>query len=318
MFNTNHQNRHPNPPQRAKSRRRPAPPSSRESQRLSRDGGPAVALETAFLTRGLPTGSRLEAARRMSAAVRAQGAEPHFIGVMKGRPVLGLEPPQLEELVRADTKLSTRDLAVAAARGTTGGTTVAAAIFLAHRAGLTVAATGGIGGVHPGPGAPDVSADVIELARTPVVLVCSGPKAITDAEATLERLETLGVMVIGYGTDELPAFWSRESGLALELRADSPEEIAGIWREARALEVPGALLVCVPPPRQETLSRAESDAAVSQALADLAAQGIRGAEVTPFLLARIAELTEGRSLRANLALLEYNASVAGAIAAVIG
>ncbi len=285
---------------------------------MTPDGRPAVALETAFLTRGLPTGSRLEAARRMSAAIRAQGAEPRFIGVIKGRPVPGLQPPALEELARSDAKLSTRDLAAAVARGTTGGTTVAATIFLAHRAGLTVAATGGIGGVHPGPGAPDVSADVVELARTPVVLVCSGPKAITDTAATLERLETLGVTIVGYGTDELPAFWSTGSGLSLELRADSPEEIAAIWREARGLEVPGALLVCVPPPPPAALSRAESDAAVSRALADLAARGVRGADVTPFLLARIADLTEGRSLRANLALLERNASVAGAIARFAG
>ncbi len=177
-----------------------------------------------------------------------------------------------------------------------------------------MAATGGIGGVHPGPGIPDVSADLLELARTPIVLVCSGAKAITDVEATLERLETLGVTVVGYGTDELPAFWSAESGLRLDLRADSAEEIAEIWQEARALELPGALLVCVPPPAKEALSGPESEATVSQALADLKARGIRGAEVTPFLLARVAELTEGRSLRANLALLENNARVAASIA----
>ncbi len=253
----------------------------------------------------------------MSAAVRAQGAEPLFIAVMKGRPVVGLEPRELEQLASVDAKLSTRDLAAAIARGSTAGTTVAAAVFLAHRAGLPVAATGGIGGVHPGAGARDVSADLLELARTPMVLVCSGPKAITDVAATLERLETLGVMVVGYGTDELPAFWSAESGLSLELSADSAEEVAGIWREARALEISGALLVCVPPPPAAALSRAESEAAVARALSDLRAREVRGAEVTPFLLARIAELTEGRSLRANLALLENNARVAGVIAGVI-
>ncbi len=177
-----------------------------------------------------------------------------------------------------------------------------------------MAATGGIGGVHLGPGIPDVSADLLELARTPIVLVCSGAKAITDVEATLERLETLSVTVVGYRTDELPAFWSAESGLRLDLRADSADEIAEIWREARALELPGALLVCVPPPAEEALSRRESDAAVSKALAELKTEAKRGAEVTPFLLARIAEISEGRSLRANLALLENNARVAGSIA----
>lgn len=284
---------------------------------MNRVAGPAVAFETAFLTRGLPDPARLGAAQRMSVAVRAGRAQPAFIGVVNGRPVVGLEPQELERLATVDAKLSTRDLAAASARRSTGGTTVAATIFLAHRAGLRVAATGGIGGVHPGPGAPDVSADLHELARTPIVLVCSGPKAITDLQATLERLETLGVMLVGYGTDQLPAFWSAESGLSLDLRADSAREIAGIWREARALDLPSALLVCVPPPPGAALSRAESELALRQALADLRAKEIRGAEVTPFLLTRIAELTEGRSLRANLALLGHNARVAAGIAGAV-
>ncbi len=250
----------------------------------------------------------------MSAAVSSQEIAPAFIGVVAGRPTVGLTREELELLAGARTKLSTRNLPAAATQRASGGTTVAATIFLAHRAGLDVAATGGIGGVHPGAGGPDVSADLHELARTPIVLVCSGPKAITDLEATLERLETLGVMVVGFGTDELPAFWSADSGLRLDLRVDNAEAIAAIWRQARGLETPGALLVCVPPPAGTALSRRESDSAVSRALADLQAQRISGPEVTPYVLARIAELTDGRSLRANLALLENNARVAACIA----
>ncbi len=289
-----------------------------EGPLLTRTTAPAVALETAFLTRGLPDRVRLEAVERMSAAVSSQSIAPAFIGVVAGRPTVGLTREELELLASARAKLSTRDLPAAAAQRTNAGTTVAATIFLAHRAGLAVAATGGIGGVHPGASGPDVSADLLELARTAIILVCSGAKAITDMPATLERLETLGVTVVGFGTDQLPAFWSAESGLPLDLRVDSAEEIAALWREARALDLPGALLVCVPPPAGEALSRQESDDAVSRALADLAAEGIRGADVTPFLLARVAELTEGRSLRANLALLENNARVAASIVRALG
>jgi pseudouridine-5'-phosphate glycosidase len=279
-----------------------------------RVASPAVALETAFLTRGLPDELRLEAAGRISSAIRAHDIEPAFIGVVAGQPIAGLSALELELLAGQQSKLSTRDLAAAVARGQHGGTTVAATIFLAHRAGLTVAATGGIGGVHPGAGAPDISADLLELARTPILLVCSGAKAITDIPATLERLETLGVTVAGFGTDQFPAFWSAESGLPLDLTVSSAEEAAEIWRAARALNAPGALLVCVPPPADLALSKQESDDAVSRALGDLEAAGIIGADVTPFLLARIGEYTGGRSLRANLGLLERNAGVAAEIA----
>ncbi len=277
----------------------------------------AVALESAVLTSGLPADARLAAVERMAAAIAAHDVEAAFTGVIAGQPTVGLTPDELVLLAKQDRKLSTRDLPAAVARGEHGGTTVAATIFLAHRAGLSVATTGGIGGVHPAPGGRDVSADLHELARTPIILVCSGAKAIVDLPATLERLETLGVTVAGYQTDEFPAFYSAESGLQLGLSLETPEEVAEIWRASRALESPGALLVCVPPPADAALSRKESEAAVSRALSDLDMAGISGPEVTPFLLGRISELTGGRSLEANLGLLENNASVAGAVARLV-
>jgi pseudouridine-5'-phosphate glycosidase len=283
-----------------------------------RVSSPAVALESAVLTRGLPEDARLHAAERMAAAVAALDVAPAFTGVFAGRPTVGLTSDELETLANHDGKLSTRDLPSAVARGEHGGTTVAATVFLARGAGLSVAATGGIGGVHPASNTPDVSADLYELARTPVVLVCSGAKAIVDLPATLERLETLGVTVLGYQTKELPAFYSAESGLSISLSAEGPEEVAEIWRSCRALDSPGALLVCVPPPARVALSRRENEVAVSRALSDLEMAGISGPEVTPFLLKRIAEITEGRSLQANLGLLENNASVAASIARLVG
>jgi pseudouridine-5'-phosphate glycosidase len=277
---------------------------------------PAVALETAFLTRGLPPDARLPAARAIAGAVRAEGAEPAFVGVLGGRPIVGLDEDELDRLARSDRKITTRDLAIAAAQGEDGGTTVAATLFLAFRAGVPVVATGGIGGVHPGSGW-DVSADLEELARTPVILVCSGAKAITDLVRTMERLETLGVTVVGWRTRELPAFWSIESGIELARSVVSAAEVATIRREARSLRSPGAIVVCVPPPAATALPRDESDRAVERAVREMAASGIRGPDVTPHLLARIAELTDGRSLRANLALLAHNAGVTGAIARAI-
>lgn len=275
---------------------------------------PQVALETAFLSSGLPEEARLPTATAMAAAVRARGAEPAFVGVIDGTPVVGIEEEGLERLAGSGRKLSTRDLPVAMARKEDGGTTVAASIFLAHRAGVRVAATGGIGGFHPGSARIDESADLIELSRTPVTLVCSGAKAILDLPATLERLETLGVTVVGYGTDKLPAFWSAESGLRLPRRVENAREAAAIGWEARALGLPGAVLVCVPPPSDDALPEGESEHAVAHALEEAGTLGIAGAELTPFLLARIAEITEGRSLRANLALLANNAAVAAEIA----
>lgn len=278
------------------------------------DRPPIVALETAFLTSGLPDDVRLSTADSMARAVRDHGAEPAFVGVVEGQPIVGLDHAGLERLAKSRGKLSTRDLPVAIARGEDGGTTVAATLFLAHRGGVGVAATGGIGGVHLGGARVDESADLIELSRTPVTLVCSGAKAILDLPATLERLETLGVTVVGYGTDELPAFWSAESGLPLSRRVDDAREAAAVAREARSLGLPGAVLVCVPPPSEDALPAEEGGRAVARAVEEAGALGIAGAALTPFLLARIAEITDGRSLRANLGLLANNAGVAAEIA----
>lgn len=278
---------------------------------------PAVALETAFLTSGLPETVRLDAADRMAAAVRAAGANPAFVGLLDGRATVGLEPAELDRLSGCGTKLSTRDLPAAIARGASGGTTVAATLFLARRAGLTAAATGGIGGVHISSGPEDMSVDLLQLSRTPVVLVCSGAKAILDLPATVERLETFGITIAGYQTDQFPAFWSAESGIAIDLTVHSGVEVAELWQAARSLAAPGAILVCVPPPAHAALTRDESEVAVSRALAAARAQGLTGPDVTPFLLARIAEMTEGKSVRANLALLENNARVAGEISVAL-
>jgi pseudouridine-5'-phosphate glycosidase len=271
-----------------------------------------VALETAFLSSGLPEDAGVPTATAMADTVRADGAEPAFVGVIGGEPIVGVDEEGLERLASSGRKLSTRDLPFAAVSGEDGGTTVAATLFLAHRAGLDIMATGGIGGVHPG--GSDESADLIELSRTPVTLVCSGAKAILDLLATIERLETLGVTVVGYGTDELPAFWSGESGLPLPRRVEDAEEAAAVARQARVLGLPGAILVCVPPPPAEALSRGESEHAVAHALEEAGTLGIAGADLTPFLLARVVEITDGRSLRANRALLVNNAAVAAQIA----
>ena len=280
---------------------------------------PAVVLETAFLTRGLPADVRLGAARRMAAAVVAGGATPAFTGVLRGRAIVGLTEDELERLAPCGRKLAARDLGPAIARGEDGGTTVSATLVLARRAGLRVAATGGIGGVHPAgragaSGSWDVSADLEELARTPAILVCSGAKAITDIGATMERLETLGVPVVGWKTRELPAFWSRESGVELERSVEGAEDAAAIRRAMDALGQQAALLVCAPPPADTALAREESDRSVAHAVEEAAERGIAGPGVTPWLLARIAELTDGRSLRANLALLEHNAGIGAGIA----
>lgn len=274
---------------------------------------PAVALETTVLTTGLPEPSRAEAIRRMQAGVVAGGANPAWVGVLDGRPVAGLSPDELERLVAAGGKLAARGLAIAIARGESGGTTVSATLALARRAGIEVAATGGIGGVHRG--GPDVSADLLELARGGGVLVCSGAKAVLDLPATLEALETLSVPVVGWRTDVWPAFWSRDSGLPVSARVESAAEVADVLRASRAIGGEATILVCSPVPEPAAIERAEIDAAVESALADLDAAGIEGPAVTPFLLERVAERTDGRSLEANLALLEENARVAGAIAA---
>ena len=280
---------------------------------------PLVALESTVISHGLPWPENLELARRMEAIVRDGGATPATVALLQGQVKIGLTDDEIEYLARAKGvwKISRRDYAVALAQQRDGATTVAGTMMAAHWAGLRVFATGGVGGVHRGAGT-DISADLPELARTPVIVVCAGAKAILDLPATLEWLETHGVPVVGYGTDEFPAFYSRESGLGLEARADSPAEVAAIAREHWGLGLPSGLLVCVPCPKEAARPRAEMEAAIAVALGEAEAQGVHGKAVTPFLLARISELTHGQSKAANLALLENNARVAAQIAVALG
>lgn len=281
-------------------------------------GHGVVALESTVIAHGLPHPRNLQVAAELEREVEAHGAVPATIGVIGGKPVVGLSAGEIERLGTAGgvLKLSTRDLAVAVARGMDGATTVAATMWLAHHAGVSVFATGGIGGVHRGE-ARDVSADLTELGRTPMIVVCAGAKAILDLAATREALETAGVLVVGYGTDELPAFYSRESGLPVDVRADTPGEVAALWRAHRSVEGPGALLVCVPPPAGHALPGDEVESAIRDALEEADRRWIRGKEVTPFLLAAVAERTGGRSLEANVALLRNNARAAAEIAAAL-
>ncbi len=276
---------------------------------------PIVALESTVISHGLPWPENLELARCMEANVREGGATPATVALLEGQVKIGLTDDELEYLARAQGvwKISRRDYAVALAQKRDGATTVAGTMMAAHWAGLRVFATGGIGGVHRGTGT-DISADLPELAHTPVMVVCAGAKAILDLPATLEWLETHGVPVVGYGTDEFPAFYSRESGLRLEARADSPAEVAAIAREHWALGLESGLLICVPCPKEAARPAAEMEAAIAAALAEAEAQKVRGKAVTPFLLTRVSELTHGESKAANLALLENNALVAAQIA----
>ncbi|MDX1546634.1 MAG: pseudouridine-5'-phosphate glycosidase [Rhodothermales bacterium] len=276
---------------------------------------PPVALESTVIAHGLPFPESVETALRLEAAVRAEGAVPRTLGLVGGRVVAGLSEDQIRHLATAEgvRKVSWRDLPVAAARGLDGATTVAATMHLAHRHGIDVFATGGIGGVHRG-GGFDVSTDLEALGALPLVAVCAGAKAVLDLAATREVLETKGVTVVGYQTDEMPAFYSRASGLPVDVRCDTPEAVAAIVRARRALGLPGAVLVAVPVPASEEIPRAEIEPVIAQALDEAERQGLRSAAVTPFLLARLAELTGARSLRTNIALLEHNARTAARIA----
>jgi pseudouridylate synthase len=281
-------------------------------------GRPVVALESSVLAQGLPIPANREAAERMTAAVERAGAVPAVTAVVAGRCTLGLEPDELARfLLRAGVrKVAARDLAVAMAQGVDGATTVAASLCIAGSKNVQVFATGGIGGVHRD--APyDESGDLSELARTPIVVVCAGAKSILDLAATLERLETLGVTVVGYRTDELPGFFTRTTGLRLTARADTPDELASIHRASRALKRTQATLVVQAPPADVALPQDVVDDAVTAALDEARHSGVRGAAVTPYLLAAVERATGGRSLRTNLGLLEENAALAGAIAVAL-
>lgn len=289
-----------------------------EVMAAQRDGRPIVALESSVLAQGLPIPQNREAAERMTSAVVAAGCTPAITAVVRGLPQVGLEGEDLERFLDREgvRKVSARDLGFAIAEGADGATTVAATLALASQAGIDVFATGGIGGVHREP-AFDESADLVELSRTSMVVVCAGAKSILDLPATLERLDTFGVAVVGYRCSELPGFFTTTTGLPLPARLDDADAIARAFIAHRALGRPGALLVVQPPPAPVALSAAEVDDAVARALDDARANGIRGARVTPYLLAAVQERTAGRSLAANLGLLEQNARLAGDIAAAL-
>ena len=276
---------------------------------------PRVALESTVITHGLAYPANLRTAQDMERSVREGGAEPATIAIISGAIKIGLSAAELEYLAttKGARKCSVRDIGIVVGLGGDGATTVAATMFLAARAGIGVFATGGIGGVHRGHPF-DVSADLTELSRTPVTVVCAGAKALLDLPLTFEHLETLGVPVIAFGTDEIPAFYSRRSGLRADVRADTPEQVARIIRARRALGLPGGELVCVPVPEADELANDIAEAAIVQAQAEADAQGIHGAAATPFMLGRIAALTHGASVRANTALLANNARVAAQIA----
>lgn len=280
-------------------------------------GDPVVALESTIITHGMPFPQNLETARAVEQEIRRAGAVPATIAVMGGAIRVGLDDDDLERLARAKdvAKLSRADLAVALARGATGATTVAATMICAARAGIHVFATGGIGGAHKGAeDSFDISADLQELAQTPVTVVAAGAKAILDLPKTLEILETLGVPVIAYQQSAFPAFWSRDSGLAAPLQMDDPAMIAKSHRMRQALGLPGGQLVANPIPEKDEIAASVLAPLIAQAQSEATQQGVTGKSVTPFLLQRLFELTEGRTLVANIALVLNNARLAARIA----
>lgn len=280
-------------------------------------GRPVVALETTVYAHGLPAPINLQAAAAMEAAVREEGAVPATIGLLRGRVVVGMTPDEIEELATGIgvAKVSVRDIAPVIATRRPGATTVAATAALASTASISVMATGGIGGVHRGgEDSLDVSADIQALALTPIAVVCSGAKSVLDLGRTLEALETLGIPVVGFGTDEFPAFYSTESDLKLEYRADDPADVATILEVQAALQRQQGVLVVQPPPVSEAIPRADVDGWIEVALQEARESGIRGKDVTPFLLESVSRTSQGRTLETNLALLESNARLAARIA----
>jgi len=278
---------------------------------------PVVALESTLITHGLPYPVSVETALAMEQAVRESGAVPATTAILEGKITVGLSAAQIEQLAAMPggrvRKCSRRDLAVAVALREYGATTVAGTMLIAHKAGIRVFATGGIGGVHRGHPF-DVSADLLELGRTPVAVVCSGAKSILDLPLTLEVLETQGVPVIGYGTRTLPAFYARSSGLPLDVCVESAEQAARIMRAADEMGITHGMVFTVPVPEGLEMSESEAEAAIVQATAEAETAGVSGQAVTPYVLKRVAEITEGRSQRANTALLINNARVGGQIA----
>ncbi|MCA0452612.1 MAG: pseudouridine-5'-phosphate glycosidase [Chloroflexi bacterium] len=293
---------------------------SPEVQAALAENRPVVALESTLITHGLPYPTNVETALAMEAAVRKSGAVPATIAILRGAITVGISPEEVERLGSLPhssvRKCSRRDLPIAVGLGEDAATTVAGTMIVAHMAGIRVFATGGIGGVHRG--APhDVSADLIELGRTPVAVVSSGAKSILDLPLTLEVLETQGVPVLGFETDTLPAFYTRSSGLPIDVRVNSPEEAARIIKAAQQIEAKHGILIAVPVPEADALPNDIGEKAILQATEEAAAQGIHGKAVTPFVLGRVSELTEGESRRANVALLVNNARMGGIIASAL-
>jgi pseudouridine-5'-phosphate glycosidase len=291
-----------------------------EVERALAERAPVVALESTLITHGLPHPDNVAAARRSEAAVRSGGAIPATIALRDGRILVGLDETQLDELGRATgvPKVSRQNLAGVLGSAGWAGTTVSATMIAAHLAGIEVFATGGIGGVHRGgEDTLDISADLGELARTPVSVVCAGPKSILDIPRTLEVLETRGVPVVGWGTDHVPGFFARESGHPAPLRVDDAAKAARLVRRQQALGLESGLLFCVPIPESAAIPREEMEAVIDRAVRETEAAGIHGPAATPAVLSRIAVLTEGRSVRANLALIEHDAAVAASLAVAL-
>ena len=284
-------------------------------------GGAVVALESTIITHGMPHPQNVATAREVEAVVRDNGAVPATIAIIEGRIKIGLSDAELDWLGTAKDvmKLSRADLPYAVAAKRHGATTVAATMICAHLAGIRVFATGGIGGVHQGvESTMDISADLDELARTPVAVICAGAKAILDLPRTLEYLETRGVPVVGYGTDRFPAFWSRTSELAVPLRLDSPDEMADLIRTKEALGLDGGVLVANPVPSADEIPAEDMKAFIDAAVAEAKARGVVGKAVTPFLLSHLFEMTGGRSLATNIALVKNNAALAAQLALSLG
>lgn len=289
-------------------------------RRALADGRPVVALESTIFTHGLPRPRNLEVALEAEEQLCAAGIVPATIGVLGGRPVVGLSTEEIAALSRSDTasKVSLRDLAVAAVKGLSGGTTVAATAFLAHRAGVRVFATGGLGGVHREASATfDESADLPVLAQTPILVVSAGVKSILDIPASLERLETLSIAVVGYRTRRFPGFYVADSGFEVEYAVADAREAAALVRARDALRVSGAIVVANPVPEGQQLDRAEHDAVLADALAAAERAGVVGHDSTPFLLDYVQRATQGRSLDVNVAAYRNNVALAGQIAAAL-
>ena len=282
-------------------------------------GKPVVALESTIISHGMPYPQNVETALKVEQIIRDNGAVPATIAIIGGRLKAGCTPEEIEYLGKQGQKVakaSRRDLAALCARGADGATTVTTTMIIANMAGIKVFATGGIGGVHRGAQQTfDISADLEELAHTPVMVVCAGAKSILDLGLTLEYLETHGVPVIGYGTDELPAFYTRQSGFGVDYRIDTPEDLAAAFKAQNDLQLGGGMLVTNPIPEQYSMDKAVIDAAIDQAIKESKEQGIHGKETTPFLLARVAELTGGDSLASNIQLVYNNAALTAKTAA---